>query len=207
MSDIVMSGFLSVRDPPYTDLLTGPPVTANHRRVMHGRLRALQQVCFQLGLLDAAPAHPNTRNRSLADQLARIPQPEVRRLVQRYLETCSTTLRPSTIEDRCDTYELFAMWLHDNHRAVVGLDQLDRTIMEQFLTWNHGRPSRGRRASGRPVSIARQHGTVSALKTFFEDITLWGWAERPPRPLLHRSDLPRLASPVPKSLSPAAIAI
>lgn len=179
-------------------------VTANHRRVLHSRLRALQQVCFQLGLLGAPPPHPNARQRSLPDQLAKIPQAEIRRLVQRYVETCSTTLRPSTIEDRCDTFELFGVWLHDNHPGIDGLDQLDRTIMEQFLTWNHGRPSRGRRAKGEPVSIARQHGTVSALKTFFEDITLWGWAERPARPLLHRSDLPRLPTAVPRSLSPAA---
>lgn len=179
-------------------------VTANHRHVLHGRLRALQQVCFQLGLLDAPPRHPNARQRSLADQLAKIPQPGIRRLVQRYLETCSTTLRPSTIEDRCDTFELFGVWLHDNHPDVIGVDQLDRTVMEQFLTWNHGRPSRGRRAKGEPVSIARQHGTVSALKTFFEDITLWGWAERPARPLLHRSDLPRLPTAIPRALGPDA---
>src|SRR5690606_6835659 len=102
------------------------------------------------------------------------------------------------------TFELFGMWLHDNHPGIDGLDQLDRTIMEEFLTWNHGRPSRGRRAKGEPVSIARQHSTVSALKTFFEDITLWGWAERPPRPLLHRSDLPRLPAAVPRALSPDA---
>ena len=194
----------NVFDTTTTGLDASVSVTANHRRVIHGRLRALQQVCFQLGLLDAPPPHPNTRQRSLADQLAKIPQPEIRRLIHRYLQTCSTTLRPSTIEDRCDTFELFAMWLHDNHRAVARLDQLDRTIIEEFLHWNHRRPSRGRRANGQPISISRQHGTVSALKTFFEDITLWGWAQRPARPLIHRSDLPRLATAVPKALSPAA---
>jgi integrase len=179
-------------------------VSANHRRVMLGRMRALQQASFQLGLLDVPPAHPNCRQRTLAEQLAKIPQPEIRRVTQRYLETCSATLRPSTIEDRCDTFELFAGWLADTRPDIVHLGQLDRTIMEQFLSWNHGRPSRGRRATGQPVSVARQHGTVSALKTFFEDITLWGWAERPPRPLLHRSDLPRLATAIPRALSPAA---
>jgi hypothetical protein len=63
-------------------------VTANHRRVLHGRLRALQQVCFQLGLLDDQPPHPNTRHRSLADQLARAPQPDIRRVMHRYLQAC-----------------------------------------------------------------------------------------------------------------------
>lgn len=179
-------------------------VTVNHRRVMRSRLRALQQVCFQLRLLDDQPPHPNTRQRSLADQLANVPQPEIRRVMHRYLQACSTTLRPSTISDRCDTFELFGMWLHSEHPDVARLEELDRQMIENFLHWNHTRPSRGRRALGRPVSIARQHGTVSALKTFFEDITLWGWAERPERPLLHRSDLPRLAAAVPRALSVAA---
>jgi hypothetical protein len=179
-------------------------VTANHRRVLHGRLRALQQVCFQLGLLDDQPPHPNTRHRSLADQLAKIPQPDIRRVAHRYLQASSTRLRPSTISDRCDTFELFGMWLHDHHPGIARVDQLDRYVIEDFLAWNHTRPSRGRRGAGRPVSIARQHGTISALKSFFEDITLWGWAERPAHPLLHRSDLPRLATAVPKALSAAA---
>jgi site-specific recombinase XerD len=186
-----------------TALDASTSVTANHRRVLHSRLRALQQVCFQLGLLDEQPPHPNTRNRSLAEQLARVPQPEIRRVMHRYLQVCATTLRPSTIEDRCDSFELFGMWLHDHHPDIAGLVQLDRQMIEEFLHWNHTRPSRGRRARGRPVSIARQHGTVSALRSFFEDITLWGWAERPPRPLLHRSDLPRLATAVPRALSAA----
>jgi integrase len=178
-------------------------VTSNHRKITAGRLRSLQQVCFQLGLLATPPEHPNTRERSLADQLAKIPQSEIRRVMQRYLEICSTTLRPSTIEDRCDNFEGFGMWLDDNHPSIVRLDQLDRQVMEQFLTWNHTRRSRGRRANGQPISIARQHGTVSALKTFLEDITLWGWAERPTRPIIHRSDVPRLARAVPRALSPA----
>jgi len=73
------------------------------------------------------------------------------------------------------------MWLHDNQPSIARLDQLDRQVMEQFLTWNHTRPSRGRRANGQPISRVRQRGAISALKTFLEDITLWGWAERPPR--------------------------
>ena len=190
-------------DSVFVELDASVSVTSNHRKVMSGRLRALQQVCFQLGLLATPPQHPNLRHRSLADQLAEIPQPEIRRVMARYLKTCSTTLRPSTIEDRCDNFEVFGMWLHDTHPGIGRIEQLDRQVMEQFLIWNHTRPSRGRRANGQPISVARQRGAVSALKTFFEDITLWGWAERPPRPLIHRSDLPRLARAIPRALSPA----
>jgi site-specific recombinase XerD len=92
--------------------------------------------------------------------------------------------------------------LPDHHPSITRLDQLDRPVIEGLLVWNHGRSSRGRRAAGRPVSIARQHQAVSTLKTFFEDLALWGWAQRPARPLVHRSDLPRLPEAVPRALSP-----
>jgi integrase len=75
-------------------------------------------------------------------------------------------------------------------------------VIEDFLCWNHDRLSRGRRAAGLPVSKSRQHATVAALKTFLEDIALWEWPERPRRPLLHRSDLPRLDEAIPRALRP-----
>jgi site-specific recombinase XerD len=185
------------------ELDAAPTVTANHRRVLHGRIRALRQVCFQLGVLDEPPAHPNSRRRAVPDHVAAIPQPDIRRVAERYLQACSATLRPSTVEDRGSSLELFAIWLADHHPSIT-LEQLDRAVIEEFLAWNHGRPSRGRRAAGRPVSIARQHQAVSTLKTFFEDLALWGWAERPAQPLVHRSDLPRLPEAVPRALSPDA---
>jgi len=187
-----------------TELDAASSSTLRRRRVLGGRIRALQLVCFQLGIAAQPATHPNLRDRSIAEQLAKISQPDLRRVIERYLQVCSTTLRPSTIEDRCDSFELFAMWLRDHHPDVLRIDQLERRTLEEFLTWNHTRPSRGRRCHGQPVSIARQHSTVAALKTFFEDVTLWGWAERPARPLLHRSDLPRIPTAVPKALSPDA---
>jgi site-specific recombinase XerD len=161
-----------------------------------------RQVCFQLGVLDDPPAHPNSRRRAVSDHVAAIPQPDIRRVAERYLRACSATLRPSTVEDRGSSLELFAIWLADHHRSITRLGQLDRPVIEGFLVWNHGRPSRGRRAAGQPVSIARQHQAVSTLKAFFEDLAVWGWAQRPARPLVHRSDLPRLPEAVPRALSP-----
>ena len=184
------------------ELASAPSISANHRKVLGGRLSGLRQVCFQLGLLDEAPPHPNSRPRRLIDHVAAIPQPEIRRVAERYLAAIATTLRPSTVEDRADALEVFGMWLADHHRDIDRLDQLDRQVIEQFLIWNRTRPSRGRRARGQPVSTMRVHQVVSTLKTFFEDLALWGWAERPPRLLLHRSDLPRLPEAVPRALPP-----
>lgn len=179
-----------------------PTVTVNHRRVLRSRLQALRQVSFQLGVIDQPPRHANSRPHAVADHVAAIPQIEIRRIAARYLEAAAVTLRPSTIADRGDSLELFGLWLAEHHPGVVQLAQLDRVIIEQFLIWNRDRPSRGRRGAGRPVSVVRQHQAVSALKTFFEDLTLWSWAERPSRPLVHRSDLPRLPEAVPRALTP-----
>jgi len=178
--------------------------TSNHRRVLTGRIRSLRLVCFQLCILDAPPEHPNRRDRGIADHAAKIPQPEIRRTVIHYLETCSSTLRPKTIEDRGDNLEVFATWLSRAHPHVERIGQLDRPIIEDFLTWNHTRPSRGRRWPGEPVSVRRQHHGIATLKTFLEDLALWGWLDRPPRPLLWRSDLPRLPDAVPRALPPDA---
>ncbi|HDL49705.1 MAG TPA: hypothetical protein ENH33_07100, partial [Actinobacteria bacterium] len=202
------TGLDSLTDTVFTDvtdaLAEAPTVTVNHRKVLISRIRALRLVCFQLGILPEPPPHANTRQRSIADHVAAIPQPEIRSVAVRYLKTCAATLRPSTIEDRGDSLELFGMWLAERHPTIQRLDQLDRAVIEEFLTWNHNRPSRGRRGAGQPVSIMRQHQAVATLKTFFEDLTLWGWTQRPPRPLLHRSDLPRLPEAVPRALTPDA---
>ena len=40
------------------------------------------------------------------------------------------------------------------------------------------------------------------LRNFFDDITLWGWAERPRRRLVFASDVPRLPRPLPRALAP-----
>ncbi|MFN2504361.1 MAG: tyrosine-type recombinase/integrase [Acidimicrobiales bacterium] len=186
------------------ELAAAPSITANHRRVLAGRLGGLRQVCFQLGLVEEPPPHHNCRPRTLAGHVAAIPQPEIRRVAERYLAVIATTLRPATVEDRSDSLESFGLWLGEHHPDIVRLSQLDRSVIEEFLVWNRTRPSRGRRGWGRPVSTVRVHQGVATLKTFFEDLALWGWAERPSRLIVHRSDLPRLPEAVPRALAPDA---
>ena len=130
------------------DLAAAPSISANHRRVLIGRLGGLRQVCFQLGLVEEPPPHPNCRPRSWAEHVSAIPQPEIRRVAQRYLEVVATVLRPATVEDRSDNLESFALWLGEHHPGVQRLSQLDRPVIEEFLIWNRTRPSRGAGARG-----------------------------------------------------------
>ncbi len=183
------------------ELATVPSITENQRKVLGHRLAGLRQVCFQLGLLERPPVRPNAKDHTLADQVAAIPQQAMRAVAVRYLEALVPTLRPKTIGDRADSLELFGLWLAERHPGLKRWNQLDRSVMEEFLAWNKGRPSRGRRA-GHPVGIVRQHQAVTTLRSFFEDLAEWGWAERPRRVLLHRSDLPRLPVAVPRALTP-----
>ena len=179
-----------------------PSITANHRQVVLSRHAALVQVCFQLALVRSAPPHPNRRPRTPAERAVGIPQPTIRDVVARYLTTIATTLRPTTVRDKAENLELFFVWLDAQHPEVVHLCDLTRGVVEEFLIWNHGRPSRGRRRLGEPVSISRQHQAVSVLRTFVNDLIFWEWPDRPVRPLVHSGDLPKLLDHVPRALTP-----
>jgi len=46
------------------------------------------------------------------------------------------------------------------------------------------------------------HSTVLSVRNFLDDITLWGWADRPHRQLLFATDVPKLPRTLPRSLAP-----
>jgi integrase len=116
----------------------------------------------------------------------------------------ATTLQPNTVELRADSLITFAEYLASHHPQVRSLTQLTRKHIEGFLTYNHGRPWRGRVARDQPVSASVSKRTVIDLRCFLDDINLWGWAERPPGRLLLASDIPRLDKPLLRALAPDA---
>ncbi|MHB8345518.1 MAG: tyrosine-type recombinase/integrase [Ferrimicrobium sp.] len=179
-----------------------PSITANQRRVFQSRQRALVQVCFQLGTVEVADPHFNAKARTPWELAELIAQPRVRDVVIRYLITLSATLRPKTIADKCEGLRLFFDWLAREHQEVDRLAQLNRSMIEEFLIWNHGRPSRGRRRPGEPVTVSRQYASVAALRSFIGDLVFWEWPDAPSRQLVHHNDLPRIPMPVPRALEP-----
>ena len=105
---------------------------------------------------------------------------------------------------RSDSLIVLGEYLAAHHREVRRLEQLERAHVEGFLAWNHGRPWRGRVARDKPVSLSASKRAVVDLRAFFKDLAVWGWAERPARPLLFASDVPRLDRPLPRALAPDA---
>jgi site-specific recombinase XerD len=178
--------------------------SAGHHTWTHNSARvfSLHQACYELRLCQRPPRKARPGKATLAQHMQAIPQPDIREVALRYLTSVATTLRPNTVELRADSLITFAEFLASHYPQVRSLRQLTRKHMEDFLTYNHGRPWRGRVARDQPVSPTVSKRTVIDLRCFFDDVTLWGWAERPPGRLLLASDIPRLDKPLPRALAP-----
>jgi site-specific recombinase XerD len=185
-----------------TELLQAPTVAA-HARILHrNHLYGVRQIAYQLGLIDQVPLQAYQRQVTNLDRAADIPQRHLRELVVRYLDVIATTLRPATLDGRSDSLTTFALWLADTHPEIDRFSQLRRDHLEDFLVFNRTRPSRSRARRGTPISAGHAAHNLSDLKMFFDDLTLWGWADAPDRLLLHRTDIARREQRLPRALTP-----
>ncbi|HLI52725.1 MAG TPA: tyrosine-type recombinase/integrase [Acidimicrobiales bacterium] len=183
---------------------TAPSARRDTRSHNHARAFSLHQACYELGICARTPRKNRPRAATLIETLRALPQPEIRRVVLRYLEIVATTLRSSTVLMKADSLIVFGEYLAANHPDVVRLEQLERAHVDGFLIWNHGRPWRGWLARDKPVAASVSKRAVVDLRAFFEDLAIWGWAERPSGPLVFASDIPRLDRPLPRALAPDA---
>lgn len=63
------------------------------RRLLGGQHRCLRKLCYQLGVTDSPPVHPNRRDRTPAQRADGVPQPLIRPVIAHYLATIAATLR------------------------------------------------------------------------------------------------------------------
>jgi hypothetical protein len=85
------------------------------------------------------------------------------------------------VTSRAASLTVLANWLAETHPNVTSLRSLTRAHLEAFCTFNASRRCRGRMAGqNRPISITHHARTITDLRCFFDDLTAWGWAERPP---------------------------
>jgi len=185
-----------------TQLADAPTIGIDAKIHNSARAFSLHQACYELRICQLPPRPAGRPRATLEQRLTAIDQPEIRKAALRYLTTVAATLRPNTIELRTDSLITFAEYLAAHHHDVRSLTQVTRAHMEGFLTYNHGRPWRGRLARNQPVSQAVSKRTVIDLRAFLDDLALWGWAERPTRRLLFSTDIPRLDRPLPRALPP-----
>lgn len=185
-------------------LADAPTIGRDARSHNSARAFSLHQACYELRTCQSPPRKAGPGRSSLEQRLGAISQPEIRKVALRYLTTVAVTLRPNTVELRTDSLITFAEYLAVHHPEVRSLTELTRSHIEGFLAYNHERPWRGRLARNRPVSQVVSKRTVIDLRCFLDDVTLWGWAERPSRRLLFPTDIPRLDKPLPRALPPDA---
>jgi hypothetical protein len=187
-----------------TELLEAPSVAAHARMVHRNQLYGVRQLAYQLGLINEVPLQAYQRQVTNTGRAAGIPQRHLRELVVRYLDVIATTLRPTTVDGRSDSLTTFALWLAAAHPEIERIAQLRRDHLEDFLVFNRTRPSRSRARRGTPISAGHAAHNLSDLKMFFDDLTLWGWADAPDRLLIHRTDIARRAHHLPRALAPDA---
>lgn len=178
-----------------------PVATRWSRRAYRSRLHSVRILLYELGILDTPPRR-SLSAATLEARFAAVPTPEIRRAMLTYVEARSATLTRSTIESLANALIVFGEYLGAHHPEVGSLRALERAHVEGFLVWNRTRSWRGRLARPRSVSPSVVHRAVLALRNFLDDITLWGWAERPARRLVFAADVPRLPRPLPRALAP-----
>ena len=172
---------------------------------MHNSARvfSLHQACYELRICQQPPRKARPGKATLAQRMQAIRSPSIRKVALRYLTTVAAMLRPTPSSLRADSLIIFAEYLAAPTRRSAVSTQLTRAHV-RIPGYNHSRPWRGRVARDQPVSPAVSKRTVIDLRCFFDDLTLWGWAERPPARLLFAGDIPRLDKPLPRALPPDA---
>jgi integrase len=174
--------------------------SATTRKQWHGRLFGLRVLLFEYGQI-AQPPRRGATPAPMADRLATVAAPELRRVMIAYVNARSAVLSRSSIHGLIDALVPFGEFLAVAHPEVGSLRQLERAHIEEFLVWNRTRRWRGRLARDKQVSASVAHAGVLALRNLLDDVTLWGWAERPERRLVFATDVPRLPRPLPRGLA------
>ena len=178
-------------------------LTAAARKRHKAQLFGLAQLLFECRVLDGPPRRHYPRPAGLSERFSAVlPSTELRAAMVRYVEARAAVLAPKSVESLINDLIPFGEFLAERHPDIVSLRQLDRRHVEGFLAYNRTRTWRGRKSRDQQVSAAVAHAAVLSLRNFLDDVTLWGWAERPPRQLLFATDVPRLPRFLPRALAP-----
>ena len=114
----------------------------------------------------------------------------------RYLDQLASSLRPASVVSADGMLRRFAGYLAANHPEVTALVHVERRHIEAFKRYL---PTRA--GKNGPLSPQTIRMTLGTLRTCFERISEWGYADAPRRVLIYNGDLPTPDAPLPKFLS------
>ena len=159
-------------------------------------LNAAHRVLFHLGIVDAPPPHWQGP-KSFEERMAEVPPP-LRGAFVAYLERKTGTCQAKTVTGVATRLAHFGRFLARVDPELGSLAQLDRRRhIEPYL---NSLTTTANSKNGEPITRADHARRVLAVASFLSDITEWGWEEAPTRRLVFRSDVPRLARPLPRYL-------
>jgi site-specific recombinase XerD len=116
--------------------------------------------------------------------------------IERWLSgRLQTTDRAESVRGARDAFRYLLAWLADAHPEFTSLTDLTREHIENYLTHLHDRINP---RNGKPLAARTRYSYISPLLAFFREASQWGWGDVPPRPLLGRSDLPKLPARLPR---------
>jgi integrase len=172
-------------------------LVAQFAKACQVRLHVLHVLLFNIGQVAEAPLRELRRTEAWRDRLTP-PEtpPALAAPVERWLALrLNTQDRAESVRAARDSFRYLLRWLGDAHPEITSLTQLNRAHMEEFVAYLHDYLNP---RNGRPLSAQTRYTYLSPLLQFFRDTSQWGWDDVPGRPLLSRSDLPKLPLRLPR---------
>ena len=115
-----------------------------------------------------------------------------------YVAQMGVSMRPATAKAIDTDLRIFAGFLIEHDRALIGAGDVERSHIEAFKLWQWAQP--GRSGQLKPATFRRRMGQ---LRTFFLRITEWGWHDAPLRVPIFFGDVPKRDDSLPRFLDDA----
>lgn len=130
-------------------------------------------------------------------------QPQLAATARRYLEQISISLSTSSVGVADQALRMFCLFLAAEHPDVSSFAEVNRPVIEDFKRWLIARPGAKLDTTATKNTVRQRLGTI---RTFFDRIIEWDWADAPARTPIFSVDLPIVDDPLPKFLDDAQAA-
>jgi integrase len=153
-------------------------------------LHLLQAALYHLGRATTPP-----QKRGVPSKFKQVIKPRMNEVLVRYLATRSLTDRPSTVVKLDLAIRGLGVWLACHYPQIDSFAQVSRPHVLEYIQAIQTLPNQ---LNGQPLSVYTKKDRINCLAVFFREVAEWHWEGVPNRPLLGRSDLPKMPQRVPR---------